>query len=184
LVDWTDRTLATEGYLVFKAFFLVLCFPMPVGHTPTKPPASTTYEILGLTAIVGPAKVGLSLGGIGATSTIDVAGGSGTMEAKSGILGPSTVHILVKDAKVEELVKGIGGDLPAWLKPKLVGRIGQVVIDVKGDDVAVTATSFRIPGDPVSRIEVKANLKTRGYKAKLYALGGLAEAEGTLPESK
>ena len=75
-----------------------------------------------------------------------------------------------------------GDGLPAIIRDRLKGRIGKVVLAVRGDTVTVKAERFRLAGEWLTRAEGTADLRTRKYKLKLWAFGGLIEAEGTLPE--
>jgi hypothetical protein len=85
----------------------------------------------------------------------------------------------VDAAQVANLLKD---SLPAPVRDRLKGRIGKVAVQIRGDIVDVKAEKFRLAGEWLSRAEGTADLKTRKYKLKLWAFGGLMEAEGTLPQ--
>jgi hypothetical protein len=75
----------------------------------------------------------------------------------------------------------LGDGLPASFRDRLKGRIGKVVVSIRGDTVRVQAEKFHLAGDWLTRAEGTADLVTRKYKLKLWAFGGLVEAEGDLP---
>jgi hypothetical protein len=85
----------------------------------------------------------------------------------------------VDAAQVAPLLKD---SLPASFRDRLKGRIGKVAVTIRGDIVTVKAEKFRLAGEWLSRAEGTADLVTRQYRLKLWAFGGLMEAEGTLPE--
>jgi len=89
--------------------------------------------------------------------------------------------VTLKELDAAQVAALLGDGLPAALRDKFRGRIGQVVMTVHAETLTVKATGFRMPGDWVSRIEGTMDLKTREYKAKLYAFGGLMEIAGTVP---
>jgi hypothetical protein len=76
----------------------------------------------------------------------------------------------------------LGDGLPSTIRDRLKGRIGKVVLSIRGDTVTVKADKFRLAGDWLSRAEGTADLVTRKYKLKMWAFGGLVEAEGELPK--
>jgi hypothetical protein len=78
----------------------------------------------------------------------------------------------------------LGDGLPASIRDRLKGRIGKVVLSIRGDQVTVKAEKFRLVGDWLSRAEGTADLSTRKYKLKMWAFGGLVEAEGELPKQR
>lgn len=159
----------------------LLSLALPFGGEQPRPAPVAEWrdmQVAGLTLMVGPSKgKGLGLSGITVEMPVKAAGGSGVAVVRQGLTRDIDVRITEVDAA--ELAKLF--DLPAWLAPKLVGKVGLVELTVKGDALTLKASKFRIPGDFVSRVDMRADLKTRAYAAKLYVFGGLAEVTGTLP---
>ena len=89
--------------------------------------------------------------------------------------------VTLKEVDAAQVAGLLGNDLPAVLRDRFRGRIGRVLVTVNGDTVTVKADKFRMPGDWLSRAEGTMDLKTREYRAKLYAFGGLMEFTGTVP---
>lgn len=158
----------------------LLALTLPFGPPPSAagPPPVDWREttVAGLTLLVGPAEPGVGLSGLTATMPVRAAGGEGTIVARQGLSRDITVT--VRDADAAQVAAAF--DLPAWLRPRLVGRIGEVRIVVAGDTFELRATKFRIPGDPVARVEASGNTKDRTVRVKAYAFGGLLEYEGRL----
>lgn len=156
---------------------LVLALPFGGGQPPPKPVTFQTVNVLGLTLLVGDPKVSVGRHGVESTSPVEIGGGKGTLVAKLGLVRDVTVTIHDADAgQVTALF-----DLPAGIRTRLVGRIGSVVLTVKGDALTLTATGFRLRGDWLSRIEATGDLKKKTYTARIYAFGGLATVDGKLP---
>jgi hypothetical protein len=159
----------------------VLALTVPFGGTtpPAAPPPSAEWEVvtvMGLTMHVGPKKPGLGLGGLTATMPVRVAGGEGEAVARQGLTRDITVT--VREADAAQLAALF--DLPPWLKPKLVGRVGRVDLKVTGDKFDLTATGFRIPGDPVARVEAAGDTKANTVRVKARVFGGTLEYDGKL----
>jgi hypothetical protein len=89
--------------------------------------------------------------------------------------------VTLKDLDATQVAGLLGDGLPAAVRDRFRGRIGRVVVSVNGDAMTLKADGFRMPGDWVSRAEGTMDLKTREYKAKLWAFGGLVEFTGTMP---
>jgi hypothetical protein len=126
--------------------------------------------------LTGPSQTTVGLSGVTSTP-VRVAGGDGTLTLRQGLT--RDVNVVVRDAEV----KAVAGlfDLPKWLDGKLRGRVGLVTLTIKGDSFTLTAAGFKVPGDPVSRVEATGDLKARTVTVKAWALGGLLEYDGKLP---
>jgi len=94
------------------------------------------------------------------------------------------LDVALTDLDAAQVATLLGDGLPAPVRDRLKGRIGKVVLSVRGDTVSVTAEKFRLTGDWLSRAEGTADLVTRKYKLKMWAFGGLVEAEGELPRQR
>ena len=159
----------------------LLCLPL-VLTGPVEP--LTTLTILGITARTSPLKYDVSLsGGLMARGKVLALGGSGELGITSGLVAPRHVDVTLTELDAAQVAGLIGDALPASVRDKLKGRIGKVTLEVRGDTVNIKAEKFRVIGDWINRAEGTADLKTRKYKLKLWAFGGLLEAEGTIPEN-
>jgi hypothetical protein len=92
---------------------------------------------------------------------------------------PVHLDVVLKDADVAQVASLLS--LPAWLRPKLVGRVGLVKISVRGERFELAATHWRVPGDPVTRLTAVGDWRARTVHVKVEALGGLVEYLGRLP---
>lgn len=156
---------------------LAVC--LPLGGPPAAPPAGWDPVVVGgLTLLVGPGRTTVGLDGVTVTAPVRAAGGTGTATVRRGLTRDVTAVLTELD--VRELVRLVPG-LPAWLRPKLVGRVGKVTLTVRGDRFELTAEGFRVPGDPVRRVTATGDLRARTVTAKVHALGGLLEYDGRLP---
>lgn len=97
---------------------------------------------------------------------------------------PPTRHfdITLTELDATQVAKLLEDSLPASIRDRLKGRIGKVAVSVRGDVVTLKAEKFRLVGDWLSRAEATADLKTRKYTVKMWAFGGLVEADGNLPK--
>jgi hypothetical protein len=102
---------------------------------------------------------------------------------KTDVLLPTVRHLDVTLTEVDaaQVANLLKDSLPAPVRDRLKGRIGKVAVQIRGDTVEVKAEKFRLAGEWLTKAEGTADLKTRKYKLKLWAFGGLMEAEGTLP---
>jgi hypothetical protein len=91
---------------------------------------------------------------------------------------PPTV-VTLKDADVAQVASLLS--LPAYLKPKLVGRVGLIQLTIRGTRFELTTKSWRIPGDPIKSLTAKGDWKAGTVSVKAEVLGGLLEYEGRLP---
>ena len=143
----------------------------------------TPLTILGITAKTTPLKYDVSLtGGLTARGKLLAFGGSGDIGMATGLTAPRQVDVTLTELDASQVAGLLGDSLPAPIRDKLKGRVGKVVVAVRGDTVTVKAEKFRLIGDWLSRAEGTADLKTGKYTVKMYAFGGLLEAEGKLPE--
>jgi hypothetical protein len=62
------------------------------------------------------------------------------------------------------------------------GRIGLLLIEVRGNIVTAKASRFYIKGDPVRWVTIMYNRKTEFWYMKAEALGGIIEVEGVFPK--
>jgi hypothetical protein len=95
---------------------------------------------------------------------------------------PPTATLTLRDADVATLASLV--EFPAWLKPKLVGRVGLVVLVIRGDRFELKADHFRIPGDPIKSVVATGSLAAGTVKVRAEAFGGLAEFEGRVPSPR
>jgi hypothetical protein len=156
----------------------LMALTLPFGPAPQSPPETwSALDVMGLTLFTGPATTSVGFSGVTSTMPVKAAGGEGTLTLRQGLT--RDVAVTIRDADV----RSIAGlfDLPVWLKPKLVGRVSLVTLDVKGDRFELKATGFRVPGDPVSKVEASGDLKARTVTVKAFALGGVLEYDGKLP---
>jgi hypothetical protein len=143
----------------------------------------TPLTILGITAKATPLKYDVSLkGGLTARGKVLALGGSGDIGMATGLAAPRQVDVTLTELDAVQVAALLGDSLPVVIRDKLKGRIGKVAVQVRGDIVTVNAEKFRLIGDWLSRAEGTADLKTGKYTMKMYAFGGLLEAEGKLPE--
>jgi hypothetical protein len=89
---------------------------------------------------------------------------------------PVCLDLKLHDADVREVASLLS--LPAFLKTKLAGKVGLVELHVRGTRFDVVATGWRVPGDPISRLEATGDWRTKKAQVKMWALGGLVEYEG------
>jgi hypothetical protein len=173
------------GRTLFAFVLLVPAHPSTPAP-PAEPPARSRLNLGGGVVVdLSPLEYAVSRRGvIEAKGRVWAYGGSGDVEARTGLGLDKEVDVRLKDVDVAEVAALLGDELPAWLKPKLKGKIGVVTIAVRGDRLTLAATGFRIPGDPVARLDLEADLKTRKFTAKIKALGGLAIVAGELPKPK
>ena len=158
---------------------VAVCLPFG-GPRPTAVPAPDWAEVrvAGLTLLVGKADTTVGLGGLSSDAPVKVAGGTGSLHVRQG--WTRDVEVRVADADVREVTKLFS--IPDWLKGKLTGRIGSVVLTIHGDALSLTATKFHgAAGELVSRIEATGDLKAKTVKARMFCLGGLVEYAGRIP---
>jgi hypothetical protein len=157
----------------------VLALTVPFGGPqPARPEPWTETSVLGLTLAMGPARNGIGLGGLTRTMPVRAAGGEGEATVRQGLT--RDVSVTLREANAADLT-GLF-DLPAWMARWFAGgRVGLVELKITGDRFELTASKFRIKGDPVSRVEATGNLKDKTVAVKAYALGGLLTYEGRLP---
>lgn len=98
---------------------------------------------------------------------------------------PSAAHLDIKLTEVDaaQVAVLLKDALPESFRNRLKGRIGRVVVEIRGDQVTMKADKLRLAGEWLTRAEGSADLKGRTYKLKLWAFGGMVEADGTLPEA-
>ena len=143
----------------------------------------TQLNVFGIAAKTTPLKYDVSLaGGLSARGKVLALGGSGEIGLATGLTAPRHVDVTLTEVDAIEVAKLLGDSLPAAIRDRLKGRVGKVVVAVRGDTVTLKAEKFRLVGDWLSRAEGTADLKTGKYTVKMYAFGGLLEAEGQLPE--
>jgi hypothetical protein len=94
------------------------------------------------------------------------------------------LDVTLTELDARQVAALFGDGLPASVRDRLKGRIGKVALSIRGNKVTVKAEKFRLVGDWLSRAEGTADLGTRKYKLKLWAFGGLVEAEGELPRDR
>jgi hypothetical protein len=63
------------------------------------------------------------------------------------------------------------------------GRIGSIVIEIRGNLVTINANKFYIKGDPIVYLKAFYNRKTEYWYLKTEALGGIIEIEGIMPKN-
>jgi hypothetical protein len=142
----------------------------------------TAVNVLGIPVRTTPLKYDVSLAnGIEARGRLQAFGGAGTIGLATGLKAPRHVDVKLNDVDAAEVAALIGDALPATFRDKLRGRIGLVELAIRGDSVSVKANQFRLVGDWLAKAEGTFDLKTRKYKLKMWAFGGLLEAEGKLP---
>jgi len=142
----------------------------------------TALNVLGVTVRTA-LKQEISLtGNVTARGRLFAFGGTGEIGLVTGLTAPRQVDVILTELDAAEVATLIGDDLPAAIRDRLKGRIGKVTIAIRGDQVTLKAEKFRLVGDWLSRAEATADLKARTYKLKMYAFGGLLEAEGALPQ--
>jgi hypothetical protein len=93
---------------------------------------------------------------------------------------PLVLDITLKNVDAKQLLSSMGVAEP--VRNFINGKIGEIRITLNGDDFTITASKFRLQFDPISRIDVKGNLKQNTLVVKVYALGGLLEYEGKIPK--
>lgn len=93
--------------------------------------------------------------------------------------GPPPVVVTLKNADVAQVASLL--NVPAFLKPKLVGRVGLVTLTIRGEKFDLTTRGWRIPGDPVKSLTAKGDWKAGTVSVKAEVLGGLLEYDGRLP---
>ena len=158
----------------------LLCLPL-VLTGPVEP--LTQFNFFGITAKTTPLKYDVSLaGGLSARGKLIAFGGSGEIGMATGLTTPRQVDVTLTEVDAAQVAGLLGDSLPAAIRDRLKGRVGKDVVAVRGDTVTVKAEKFRLIGDWLSRAEGTADLKTGKYTVKMYAFGGLLEAEGKLPE--
>jgi hypothetical protein len=158
----------------------LLCLPL-VLTGPVEP--LTPLTVLGITAKTTPLKYDVSLaGGLTARGKVIAFGGSGDIGMATGLAAPRQVDVTLTELDAAQVAGLLGDSLPAPIRDRLKGRIGKMVVAVRGDTVTIKADKFRLVGDWLSRAEGTADLKTGKYTIKMWAFGGLMEAEGNLPE--
>jgi hypothetical protein len=91
------------------------------------------------------------------------------------------LDITLSDLDAAQVGILLGESLPAAMRDRFKGRIGKVFVAIRGDQVTVKAEKIRLIGEWLTRAEGTADLKARTFKMKLWAFGGLVEAEGVLP---
>src|SRR5262245_57809562 len=74
------------------------------------------------------------------------------------------LDVTLSDIDAAQLGSLLGDSVPAYLRDRLKGRIGKVVVAVRGDQVTMKAEQFRLNGDWLARAEGTADLKARTYK--------------------
>ena len=116
---------------------------------------------------------------LGITSRPTTPGGNGSSADRMALA--RHLDFKATDLDAAEVVKLLGDSLPGSLRDRFKGRIGKVLVEVRGDTVTMKAEKLRLIGDWVTRAEGTADLKTRKYQLKLYAFGGLVEIGGVLP---
>jgi hypothetical protein len=156
---------------------LVLCALPVSGGTPAKESMTVRELGAGIKVLVSPLSHKVTTGGIESKGTVEAYGGTGSLLVRTGLT--QDIDLKLTEVNVEELVK-VFPDVPAPVAKLAKGRIGLVTVTVRGDVATLKATKFRIPKDPVSRVEATLNTKTNEYKAKIYAFGGLIEVEGKI----
>lgn len=159
----------------------LLALTLPFGPPPATggpPPADwREVSVAGLTLLVGPGKPGLGLGGLTSTMPVKAAGGEGEIVARQGL--SRDISVTIREADAAQVAAMF--DLPAFLKGKVKGRIGEVRVVVSGDTFTLKATGFRIPGNFIQKVEASGDMKSGFMKAKIYAFNGLAEFDGPIP---
>jgi hypothetical protein len=73
---------------------------------------------------------------------------------------------------------GLNIELPI----RLEGRIGQLLIEFRGNIVTLHANKFYIQGDPIRTIKAYYNRRTEYWYIKAEALGGIIELDGVIPK--
>jgi hypothetical protein len=158
----------------------LLCLPLALTG-PVEP--LTQLTVFGITAKTTPLKYDVSLaGGLTARGKLIAFGGSGEIGMATGLTAPRQVDVTLTELDAAQVAGLLQDSLPPAIRDRLKGRIGKVAVTVRGDTVTVKAEKFRLIGDWLSRAEGTADLKTGKYTVKMWAFGGLLEAEGTLPE--
>jgi hypothetical protein len=119
--------------------------------------------------------------GLSARGKVAAFGGSGEIGMATGLTAPRHLDITLNELDATQVAGLIGESLPDLFRDKLKGKIGRVALTVRGDAVTFKAEKFRLVGDWVSRAEGTSDLKSRKYKLKVWAFGGLMEIEGKMP---
>jgi hypothetical protein len=164
--------------MLHTLFFAPLVLTGPVGPAES----FTPLNAFGITARASGLEFDASLDhGLEARGKLLALGGKGEFGVATGLTAPRHVDVTLTELDAAQVAALAGDGLPAVLRDKLKGRIGKVALNVRGDAVTFKAEKFRLAGDWLSRAEGTADLKTRKYKLKLWAFGGLMEAEGALP---
>jgi hypothetical protein len=158
----------------------LICLPFALSG-PVEP--LTKIQVLGITVRATPLKYDASLAnGVEGRGRVQAFGGSGTIGMATGLKAPRHLDVKLNDVDAVEVSALLGDALPASIRDKMRGRIGLVELAIRGDAVTVKASQFRLIGDWLAKAEGTLDLKTRKYKMKMWAFGGLLEAEGKLPE--
>ena len=158
----------------------LLCLPLALTG-PVEP--LTQLTVLGITARTSALKYDVSVsGGLTAHGKLVALGGSGEIGLSTGLAAPRQVDVTLTELDATQVAALLKDSLPDVIRDRLKGRIGKVVVNVRGDTVTIMAEKFRLVGDWLSRAEGTADLKTGKYTVKMWAFGGLLEAEGKLPD--
>jgi hypothetical protein len=75
---------------------------------------------------------------------------------------------------------GFEADIPSFVPPE--GRIGALLIEVRGNIVNINASKLYIQGDPIRSLKAFYNRKTDYWYVKAEALGGIIELDGIIPK--
>lgn len=73
-------------------------------------------------------------------------------------------------------------DLPVLVRNKLQGRIGNLQIIINQRGMALQASKFRIPNDPIQKIHAVYLFHSRRMDVVVHGFGGVIEVSGNLPE--
>ena len=73
---------------------------------------------------------------------------------------------------------GLKTDFPISLE----GRLGLLLIEVRGNIVTLQASKISIQGDPIRSVKAVYHRRTEEYSIRAEALGGLIELAGVMPK--
>lgn len=95
--------------------------------------------------------------------------------------GEPDFTVTLRDIEPARVLAATGARVPAWARLALAGKVGRVVLRVRGRAFDLEASDVRTAGRPVVRAWAVGDLKAMTLRAKVYALGGVAEYSGRLP---
>lgn len=88
--------------------------------------------------------------------------------------------------KTIELAKALGYDIRppriANSAPPFAGRIGRATLELRGNIIKVDVRAINMPNDTITSATIWYNSRKEFYSAKIFALGGLIEVDGSIPK--